>query len=48
MRLLYAAYGSNLHPGRLQKRVDSARLEGTAFVADLSLTFDKRGVDGSG
>jgi len=48
MRLLYAAYGSNLHPDRLRQRVDSARLEGTAFVADLELTFDKRGVDGSG
>lgn len=48
MRLLYAAYGSNLHPDRLRQRVDSARLEGTALVPDLTLTFDKRGIDGSG
>ncbi len=47
-RLRYAAYGSNLHPDRLRARVASARLEGTAFVADFALCFDKRGVDGSG
>ena len=47
-RLLYAAYGSNLHPDRLRARVASARLAGTAFLDGLALTFDKRGIDGSG
>ena len=48
MQLLYAAYGSNLHPDRLNERVAAAKLEGTAFIPDFTLTFDKRGVDGSG
>ncbi|MEO1201203.1 MAG: gamma-glutamylcyclotransferase family protein [Pseudomonadota bacterium] len=48
MRLLYAAYGSNLHPDRLKQRVPTAKLEGTALLENYTLTFDKRGVDGSG
>lgn len=44
----YAAFGSNLHPGRLTRRLPSARLEGSGFVADRSLVFHKRSVDGSG
>jgi len=46
--VLYAAYGSNLHPGRLSRRLASARLLGTAFLADWSLRFHKRSVDASG
>lgn len=45
----YAAYGSNLHPLRLQERTDHARLLGTTRVDGLSLRFHKRGnLDGSG
>jgi hypothetical protein len=45
----YAAYGSNLHPRRLQKRVSSARLLGTCFSAAYELKFNKQSdVDGSG
>lgn len=46
--LRYAAYGSNLHPVRLGQRIPSARLRGTGLLADLSLRFHKRGMDGSG
>lgn len=46
--MLYAAYGSNLHPLRLGRRLATARLLGTAFVANWSLRFHKRSVDGSG
>ncbi len=44
----YAAYGSNLHPLRLSRRVATARLLGTAFLPDWSLHFHKRSVDASG
>lgn len=45
----YAAYGSNLHPQRLQRRTGIARLLGTAAVEGLALRFHKRGSrDGSG
>lgn len=46
--MLYAAYGSNLHPQRLRSRTASARLLGTAYLADWSLRFHKRSVDRSG
>ena len=46
--LSYAAYGSNLHPERLGRRIDSATFRGTAFVDGWSLAFHKRGKDGSG
>ncbi len=46
--MLYAAYGSNLHPVRLQRRVPSATLLGAACVAGWRLSFHKRGRDGSG
>lgn len=45
--MLYAAYGSNLHPARLRARVPSAELLGTAVVAGKRLQFHKRGRDGS-
>jgi hypothetical protein len=47
-RVRYAAYGSNLHPVRLTRRVSSARWLGSARVPDLELRFHKRGKDGSG
>ena len=46
--VLYAAYGSNLHPQRLQARTPSARLLETAYLPDWSLRFYKRSVDRSG
>lgn len=46
--MLYAAYGSNLHPERLKARVQSARLLGTGNLDGWSLYFHKRGKDGSG
>jgi len=46
--MLYAAYGSNLHPMRLGERVPSARLLGTAALPGWGLRFHKRSVDGSG
>lgn len=46
--MLYAAYGSNLHPLRLQERVASAAFVATAFLPDWSLRFHKRSKDESG
>lgn len=45
--LLYAAYGSNLHPHRLGARVPTARLLGIGHIDGLGLRFNKRGMDGS-
>lgn len=42
-QMLYAAYGSNLHPLRLQQRTPSAQLVGTSEIAHYSLRFHKRG-----
>lgn len=45
----YAAYGSNLHPLRLQARVPSAELLGVGYLPNYSLKFHKRSEnDGSG
>jgi gamma-glutamylcyclotransferase len=45
----YAAYGSNLHPLRLQKRVPSTRLVGSSFISGYELKFNKKSnIDGSG
>lgn len=46
--MLYAAYGSNLHPRRLAERASSARFLITSFVPNWSLHFHKRSNDGSG
>lgn len=43
----YAAYGSNLHPARLARRIHSARQVGTGFVPGWSLRCHKRSKDGS-
>lgn len=44
----YFAYGSNLHPLRLQQRIASAQLVGTATISGYELNFAKRGQDDSG
>lgn len=41
--MLYAAYGSNLHPHRLQRRTPSAKLLGSAVLKGKTLRFHKRG-----
>ncbi len=46
--MLYAAYGSNLHPLRLTQRIASARLVATRFLPGWSLHFHKLSQDGSG
>lgn len=46
-RIVYFAYGSNLHPGWLARRVPSARALGKAVLPDHGLAFRKRGRDGS-
>ncbi len=43
----YFAYGSNLHPLRLQKRVPTARLLGVTRLRAHVLRFHKQGQDGS-
>lgn len=45
---LYLAYGSNLHPRRMLDRVPSTRLVGVTRLDRCSVTFVKRGRDGSG
>ena len=44
----YFAYGSNLHPLRLQRRIASAQLIGIATIPGYGLCFEKRGQDASG
>jgi hypothetical protein len=44
---IYLAYGSNLHPRRLEARVGAVRLLGTVELPGWALNFDKRGGDGS-
>lgn len=46
--MLYFAYGSNLHPERLRRRVPSRETVAVATLANHELTFSKRGGDGSG
>ncbi len=46
--MLYAAYGSNLHPLRLSLRLPKCRFAGTAAVAGKKLCFHKRSKDESG
>lgn len=47
-RLLYFAYGSNIHPARLQERIGNTAPVGVARVRGYDLQFNKRGSDGSG
>lgn len=44
---VYLAYGSNLHPQRLEARIGSVEWLGNAKLPGWSLRFDKRGGDGS-
>jgi hypothetical protein len=46
--LIYLAYGSNLHPLRLQQRVPSCRLLGPVSLPGYRLVFHKIGMDDSG
>ena len=46
--MLYAAYGSNLHPVRLLTRLPGSRFLGAAAIASKKLRFHKRSQDGSG
>lgn len=46
--MLYAAYGSNLHPLRLRWRLPAVRFIGTAAVPGWRLRFHKRSIDVSG
>lgn len=45
--ILYLAYGSNLHPERLRRRVGTTELIDVVRLSDWRLCFDKRGGDGS-
>ena len=45
--MTYLAYGSNLHPHRLSRRIPSARLIGITRLQGLRLQFNKRSFDGS-
>ncbi len=45
--MVYLAYGSNLHPRRLEERVGPVELLGTVALREWTLRFDKRGGDGS-
>lgn len=47
-RLYYLAYGSNLHPLRIGKRLRSARPVGTVELPGYVLEFNKIGGDDSG
>ena len=46
--MFYFAYGSNLHPMRLEERVGVVRCLGIARLRGVRLSFDKVGDDGSG
>ncbi|MCA8998232.1 MAG: gamma-glutamylcyclotransferase [Planctomycetaceae bacterium] len=46
--LPYFAYGSNLHPDRLGMRLGRIPSGRRALLPGAQLTFEKRGVDGSG
>ena len=46
--MLYAAYGSNLHPLRLTSRLPKSRFEGTGAIGGHRLRFHKRSKDQSG
>lgn len=44
---IYLAYGSNLHPRRLEARVGAVEALGVVRLPGWSLRFEKRGGDGS-
>lgn len=45
--VLFFAYGANVHPGWLRRRVPGARLLGAAALPGHRLAFRKRGRDGA-
>ena len=45
--MLYFAYGSNLHPARIDARVETPIFVGIAVARDRQLAFHKVGQDGS-
>ena len=45
--MLYAAYGSNLHPVRLSLRLPGSRYQGAAALPGKRLRFHKRSIDQS-
>ena len=45
--MMYAAYGSTLHPVRLSLRLPGSRFRGTATIAGWKLLFHKRSPDRS-
>ena len=47
-KLYHFAYGSNLHPLRLQERVPSAKSIGVVEAVGYKLTFSKKSKDQSG
>lgn len=47
-KVLYAAYGSNLHPARISARLKSPTLAGVGYVSDRGFRFHKKSKDGSG
>jgi hypothetical protein len=46
-RVLYFAYGANVHPGWLRRRIPDAELLGAAALPGHRLAFRKRGRDGA-
>jgi len=46
-RVLYFAYGANVHPGWLRRRIPDAELLGAAVLPGHRLAFRKRGRDGA-
>jgi len=48
VEIVYLAYGSNLHPLRLQQRVPSAKWVGPVALPGYRLVFHKIGMDDSG
>ena len=48
LTIKYFAYGSNMHPLRMQLRVPSCRFVGLAQLQGYRLAFHKRSRDGSG
>jgi gamma-glutamylcyclotransferase len=46
-RLPYFAYGANVHPGWLRRRIPDAELAGPGVLQGYSMAFRKRGRDGA-
>lgn len=47
-RTVYFAFGANVHPGWLRRRIPGAELLGTGTLPGHRLAFRKRGRDGAG